>query len=150
MTDQKTPYRLVRQSFRPLLFSYLLRNRKIALLLLGIALLQLGLVSGALVGWQCPVQTTLGIPCPGCGLSKAIIALVRGEWRAALFEHAFAPVFLLGYILMMAVVALPGRQYRLVVRWVAVIERRTGLVLCVLLGLVVYWLVRLVGSLTHT
>jgi len=128
--------------FVPVLAS-LLENRLVALLLGGIAALQIGLVAVGLDGWQCPVKATLGVPCPGCGLSTAMVLLLQGEWRAALATHVFAPIFLLGLILMAVVSVLPGRLHRGAVRWIATLERRTGMVTFVLLALVVYWGVRL-------
>lgn len=134
------------QLFRPLL-APLLKERRVALLLSGITMLQVGFVAAGLDGWQCPVKATLGVPCPGCGLSTAMVLLIQGEWRAALSWHAFAPIFLLGFILMTVVAVLPDRLHREAVRWIAVLEDRTGIVTCVLLGLVVYWVLRLPGLL---
>jgi hypothetical protein len=34
----------------------------------------------------------LGIPCPGCGLTRAFAHLAKGEWSAALAAHPLAPV----------------------------------------------------------
>ena len=34
----------------------------------------------------------LGLPCPGCGMTRALAHLAKGEWRAALSAHPFAPV----------------------------------------------------------
>ena len=132
--------------FVPVLAS-LLQDRWVTFLLVGIAALQVGLTASGLHGWRCPVKTTLGVPCPGCGLSTAMVSLLQGEWRAALSTHAFAPVFLLGFILMAVIAVLPRRLNRGAVRRIAALERRTGIVTFVLLGLVVYWGVRLLGLL---
>lgn len=46
-----------------------------------IALLAVG-VFGALILlgiYQCPVYGILGIPCPGCGMSRAAMAMLRGD-----------------------------------------------------------------------
>jgi hypothetical protein len=42
----------------------------------------------------CPVAGMLGVPCPGCGLTRATLALLRGDMRAALRFHPL--VWLLG------------------------------------------------------
>ncbi|MBN1811532.1 MAG: DUF2752 domain-containing protein [Anaerolineae bacterium] len=130
--------------FTPVLAS-LMQNRWSALLLVGIAALQVGLVALGVDGWRCPIKAAFGVPCPGCGLSAAMVLLFQGEWRAALSSHAFAPVFLFGFVLMVVVSLLPGRVHRMVVRWIAALERRTGVVMFVLLALVVYWGFRLFG-----
>jgi hypothetical protein len=40
----------------------------------------------------CPSRCLFGIPCPGCGLTRATIALLRGELVAALRYHPLAPL----------------------------------------------------------
>ena len=35
----------------------------------------------------CPMATVLGIPCPGCGLTRATLALLKGDVRGALALH---------------------------------------------------------------
>lgn len=126
-------------------FASLLQNRRVAVLLVGIATLQIGLVAVKIHGWLCPIKAILGVPCPGCGLSTAIVLLLRGDYRAALSTHAFAPIFLAGLILTFVIAALPRRLRRKTVDRIAVFERRTGIVTFVLLGSVVYWGFRLVG-----
>jgi hypothetical protein len=44
-----------------------------------------------LAAWQhfplCPLASTFGIPCPGCGLTRATLALLRGDVARALQIH---------------------------------------------------------------
>ena len=35
----------------------------------------------------CPMASSLGVPCPGCGLTRATLALLRGDVRTALHFH---------------------------------------------------------------
>lgn len=48
----------------------------------------------ALTLWECPFAALLGIPCPGCGLTRAAVALVQGEWSQALLLHPLSPLIL--------------------------------------------------------
>lgn len=41
----------------------------------------------------CFSRRFLGIPCPGCGLTRAFAHLAKGEWSAALIAHPLAPLF---------------------------------------------------------
>ncbi|WP_346704035.1 DUF2752 domain-containing protein [uncultured Agathobaculum sp.] len=56
-------------------------------------------VSASLLGWGCPVQHFTGIPCPGCGLSRAAFALLRLDfWMAFRYNpmiYVLPPVVLL-------------------------------------------------------
>lgn len=40
----------------------------------------------------CLFRRTVGMPCPSCGLTRAAVALARGDWRAAWLVHPLGPV----------------------------------------------------------
>jgi len=40
----------------------------------------------------CLSRRFLGLPCPGCGMTRALAHLAKGEWRAAVASHPFAPL----------------------------------------------------------
>jgi hypothetical protein len=46
----------------------------------------------------CPLASTFGVPCPGCGLTRATLALLHGNLRSALHFHPLvlllAPLFI--------------------------------------------------------
>jgi hypothetical protein len=43
----------------------------------------------------CLMRRVLGIPCPGCGMTRAFAHLAKGEWSAALADHPLAPALAL-------------------------------------------------------
>jgi hypothetical protein len=121
----------------------LLANHPTTIAITAASLLHVGLVLLGLPGWPCPVRETLGIPCPGCGLSRAMIALFHGDWRTTLLLHAFAPLFIIALGLVMVVTILPNSAKNGLVYQVEVIERHTGITAILLICLVFYWLARL-------
>ena len=127
----------------PAPLSPLFRQRNVALGLCGLGIAQLGLFSLGLPGWPCPFLNLFGVPCPGCGLTRAITLLAHGDVYAALVFHAFAPLFLAGIFLSGISSLLPQKKREPLVDRLEDIERRTGLSAIILVGLVLYWLTRL-------
>lgn len=133
---------IIRQFSQPILAPFLY-HRSTGLVVLGVVAAHGGLVMAGWPGWPCPVRTTLGIPCPGCGLSRALAALVSGDWQTSLTYHAFAPLFLAGIILIGAATLLPSAPRQRLIGWVEHTERYSGFMALFLIGLVFYWLARL-------
>ena len=109
----------------------------------GASILQLSLVSAGLPAWQSPTHAVFGIPDPGCSLSRAIVALIRGDWETSLTFQAFAPLFVVALNLIAMTSILPQMTRDKLVALVDYLERRTGLTAILLIGLVIYWLARL-------
>lgn len=134
-----------RNLFAPTL-ARLLARRSVAVVICGAAFVQAGLVWAGLPGWPCPVAHALGVPCPGCGLTRATVALMTGDWRTALALHAYAPVVLLALSLFFCASLLPARAQHALSDGVAGIEQRTGLTAVLSVGMIAYWLVRLFAA----
>lgn len=49
------------------------------------------LALGALTIAGCPIRKLFGVPCPGCGLTRAWMSFLTGQWKSALQYH---PLFL--------------------------------------------------------
>ena len=129
--------------FSPVL-SPILHDRRLSSIISGAALLQVLLVSLRLGGWPCPFFHTLGIPCPGCGMTRATLFLIQGEWKQALVMHAFAPVALVALSLILFCTISPRAQAERIADRAEYFERYTGLTALLLGGLILYWLARLV------
>src|SRR5437868_2566114 len=121
----------------------MLARRSVARIISVVAIIQAVLVWAGLPAWPCPFAHAFGVACPGCGLSRATIALVRGDWRTALALHAYAPLLLLALVLFGCASLLPARPRAALVNGVAAVEQRTGLTAFLLIGLIGYWLARL-------
>jgi hypothetical protein len=130
-------------NFSTPILAQVLERRALGLVIGAAAVLHLGLMRFDLPAWQCPLRNVLGIPCPGCGLSRAITALLHGHWQLALARHAFAPFVLAALVLIIGMALLPEAVRRRGIAGVARFERRTGLTALLLVALMVYWLARL-------
>jgi hypothetical protein len=40
----------------------------------------------------CPIRNLYGIECPGCGLTRALFLLCKGDFRKSTQQHPFAPL----------------------------------------------------------
>lgn len=131
--------------FTPVLAPLLL-NRRLIGIFLSVGVTQLILVATGLNGWQCPIKSTSGIICPGCGLTTAMNLLVRGQWATAVGMHAYAPIFMAILASMVAAILLPVVYLKKFSAAVAILERKTGITAIMMLGMVLYWLLRVFES----
>jgi Protein of unknown function (DUF2752) len=127
--------------FTPVLAPLLL-NRSMCNTIAGVAAVHMTLVATGLPGWQCPMRYGLGIPCPGCGLSRAIKALVSGHVAEAIAIHAFAPIALgVLALILCAVLGSRSQRNRLAQR-IWQIEQ-VGISIMLSGTFLLYWLIRL-------
>jgi hypothetical protein len=129
--------------FQPVV-SPILRDRSGSIILIGAVLLQFGLTYFGLPGWQCPIFQVTGVPCPGCGLSRAIGDLFHGDWHSSLRLHIFAPIFLFTLILFILVTLLPDNYRQRVIARLENIEIHTGITFVLLISLFLYWGIRII------
>ena len=61
------------------------------LLLIG-TLMMLGL-------YKCPLRALFGIPCPLCGITRALFSVLHGDFAAAFYYHPLWPVVVILLIL---------------------------------------------------
>jgi hypothetical protein len=108
------------------------------------------IVAAAVAAWLAalgPGETTIcllrnwtGIPCPGCGVTRSIAALVRGDWAEAFSLHPLAP-----FAVTEAVVVWVAWGFSLFRRGRGLDEWRLAqLLLANLAAFVVVWIVRAV------
>ncbi|MFN8411609.1 MAG: DUF2752 domain-containing protein [Anaerolineales bacterium] len=126
-------------------FSSLLESRTELNMIMGAGIIHFGLTFAGYKGWQCPFLAATGVPCPGCGLTRAIIQLVHGNISASLQTHAFAPIFLIAMIILLSVFLLPEKLRLHVISFVNKVETRTGLTAWVFFTLMLYWAFRLIA-----
>lgn len=121
----------------------LLRDRRVALGVTAIAAAQVAAVSAGVGGWPCPLKWATGVPCPGCGLTRASVSLLRGDFAAAFDAHAFAPLLLAGLAAFAVAGFLPAARREAFAGLVGRFERRTKVAYVSAAALLLYWSVRL-------
>lgn len=121
----------------------LLRDRRVALGVMAVTAVQVAGIASGGGGWPCPLKSALGIPCPGCGLTRATVSLLRGDFAASFSLHAFAPVLLLSLAALAFAGLLPAARRETFASLVARFERRTKASSVLFAALLLYWSVRL-------
>ena len=121
----------------------LMQRRKVIALLTAAAFAMLISAAAGITTWQCPLQSTLGIPCPGCGLTRAMVLFIQGHWQTSISFHAFAPIVLVTGFLLAAGSALPAGPRQSVVAHVTDFERRTGITALLIISALIYWILRI-------
>lgn len=94
---------------------------------------------------MCSIKLAAGFSCPGCGMTRALAALGRGEPAVSLKYHAFAPVVALGAALAWIAILLgfvTGRDLLPNLND----KRATYALLGFIVAFVAYWLVRLASG----
>ena len=91
----------------------------------------------------CPVALVFGLPCPGCGITRALGCATHGRFEAAFEYHSLWPVLLAYFVFLWIykiVESVRGEPPKLPT------YRIGGAALLVLLG---FWVVRLVWFFSH-
>jgi hypothetical protein len=128
-------------AFSPL--ATILRNRRFGFVLIGALGVHIALGSLGLPGWQCAFLRLTGVPCPGCGLTRACMLLAKGDVQSSIRFHAFAPIFLVFVAILIIATLLPKSVTEPLIHKAETLERQTGITIIILGGLILYWLARL-------
>lgn len=51
-----------------------------------------------IIFYHCPFRYFLGIPCPGCGMTRALLALLRLDIEGAFYYHPLFPAAILAAV----------------------------------------------------
>jgi hypothetical protein len=107
---------------RPVISRLIWRGRDLRWLVGGI--LGYGILEwSGLPVWKCPFFAAVGIPCPGCGLTRALVALWHHDFALAWVIHPFSWIVAPVAIAALVAAALPRGQRIPLARRVASWER---------------------------
>jgi hypothetical protein len=133
----------IRSGFFSPVLGPLVQNRRAIILLAAITVVQVALTAAGTIAWQCPVKSTLGVACPACGLTRAMVLFTQGHWKAAIDLHAFTPVFFGVGIFLVASSILPAGIQQKIAYQIAAFERHSGIVGLLSLSMLAYWILRI-------
>ena len=142
--DSGNMMRIKGELFAPVL-GPLMQKRWIIVLLAALTIVQVALTAAGTIAWQCPLKSTLGVVGPGCGLTRAMVLFAQGHWQAAIDLHAFAPIFFIIGIFLVIGSGLPAGPQQKIAYRIAAFERRTGIVALLILGILAYWILRIIN-----
>ena len=135
----------IRNGFFSPVLGPLVRNRQTIVLLAAVTIVQVALTAAGSITWQCPVKSTLGVACPACGLTRAMVLFAQGHWKAAIDLHAFAPIFFGAGIFLVAGSILPAGLQQKIASQITAFERVTGIVGLLVLSILAYWILRIIN-----
>lgn len=119
------------------------RDRPMSRVLLGVGMAQVVLTYLNLPAWRCPFRMMTGLPCPGCGLTRATIALLHLNLHEALALHPFSPLALAAAIgAIVKELPIKGSS-RAIASQVAAKLFRAGLAEALGIALLIWWLIHL-------
>mgnify|MGYP001818937247 CR=1 FL=1 len=52
--------------------------------------------------WTCPIMGATGCRCPGCGMTRGVAALGRGDFAGSFALHPFTLAFAAGWLVLVA------------------------------------------------
>ncbi|MEZ5387998.1 MAG: DUF2752 domain-containing protein [Prosthecobacter sp.] len=133
---------------RPWLGPLILQRAMCRALLTAVVILTFGLTQGWKL-WPCTFAAVTGLPCPGCGLTRAGRALLLGDWQTALHFHPFSPVFAILGLFVAAGALLPLSWAGKLAALVTLFERKTLITTVFWVGLLCFSLLRMLAFFFH-
>ena len=127
----------------PVILGSIMRDRvlRLAVLILPCLFILLNILH--LFCWKCPFFTVTGIQCPGCGMTRGVIALLHGCITEALINHPFAPVLAAGWVGFAVISCLPEKRRTPLIEKIEKVEQKSGFVFIVTLLFICFGIARM-------
>jgi hypothetical protein len=131
----------------PAPFAALLRERPLCYALLSAGILLVGANVLKIRVWVCAFRELTGLPCPGCGMTRAMSALCKGQLERALSYHPLSPLVFVALLMLAVITFLPQRSRAIVLPQLHLLEQRTGFSTLSILALLGYGIWRITSIL---
>jgi hypothetical protein len=73
-----------------------------------------------------------------------MVLLIQGHWQASFHTHAFAPIFLIGVMVLTIISITPKKFQQKATHWTTEFEKRTGVVAVLMVTMLTYWFFRMI------
>jgi len=133
--------------FRVPLLAEIMRSRGLSITMACIAAAQLTASAFTSFGLPCPFHATTHLPCPGCGLTRSVLAIFRGEFGYAFSLHPFGYLLLTGLCMCLVSGVLPDKWRLPLIDLFEKAETRSGASMILLCVFMLLWAVRMTGVL---
>ena len=108
----------------------------------GVTTVFVGLNAVGISLWKCPFHEVTGLPCPGCGMTRSCVSLIKGQFRQSLEFHALGPLFMGIGIVALAGTLLPAIPRHRFVRFLQKWDQRWKISWALFITLIIYSLTR--------
>jgi hypothetical protein len=128
----------------PSIIAPVMKSRRGAIVIAAFPVIFMLLNISDLFVWKCPFYEYLNIQCFGCGMTRAVEALGKGEFAEAFHLHPFSYLLITGWITWIIILFLPEKQHETVINKLEIIENKTGLIFILFIIFIFFGLVRLI------
>jgi len=121
-----------------------IRNRILSLVVILLPVLFLLLnITGVFV-WKCPFHQLTGFDCGGCGMTRGVIAAVKGHCGKAFSLHPFSIPLLCLWLFWTVITFFPPSWRRRILDVIEIFEHKTGLFFIMVILFILFGVVRLI------
>jgi hypothetical protein len=128
----------------PAPFANILRERIVCVSMLLTGIVFIGANMLGLRVWICVFRETTGLPCPGCGMTRAMSSLAKGNLASAMHYHLLSPIIFVGLLVMTIVTLLPQSKRQLILPLIEKAEHRSGFTALSILAMLAYGIWRII------
>ena len=134
----------------PLIITPIIKKRTILIIIIILPVFFIFLNVIGLFVWQCPFHTVTSFDCPGCGMTRAITALIKLHYKEAFHYHPFSFLLVMGWVCLLIIYCLPSKLRTSIIQFIEKIESKTAFVLFFIGAFIIYGTVRLILEIINT
>lgn len=131
------------KKFQPVLAG-LLNSRSFLMVCIFVPVVIIALDMLGIFRWKCPTYTVTGLYCPGCGMTRAGMSIIQGDFASAFSHHPFSLLFAMGWIFFLVLLFIPDAQRKDISAKFAKIEEKFPIILMLFIVFLFFGLARVI------